>query len=170
MSSISSDLTHFLLFVFRSLHEEVGADVGEFGTGMDGIALTESDDQAKTLPWAVQYLKCDASHNDVCKNHDNYCAKCWIDREDKVKPDVEQKAEYGGQVSWHPGWRTHQLTGRVLAFSVLEALQLAIQEFSDGTMGKPRHASGLLMKYQLRRQPCLNSRFPSLEYRRTTFG
>lgn len=123
--------------ILKKLHEEADVDVGEYGVGMDGIALTESDKQAKTLPWAIQYLKCDPLHNDVCKNHNDYCAKCWIDRKDGVKPDVEPQ-EFGGQVGWHPGWRYHQLQGRVIAFAVLEALQLAIQQFSEGTMGKKK--------------------------------
>ena len=101
-----------------------------------GVPYTMSDKQAKTLPWAVQYFQCDAEHNEICKNHDDYCAKCWVNRDDGIKPEAEQRTDYGGQVSWHPGWRSHQLTGRVLAFSLLEALQLAIQQFSDGTMGK----------------------------------
>jgi hypothetical protein len=81
-------------------------------------------------------MKCARDNQDVCKRSEKYCAKCWIDREDGVKPEAKQSADYGSQVSWHPGWRSHQLTGRVLAFSILEALQLAIQQFSDGTMGK----------------------------------
>ncbi|CAB9502397.1 expressed unknown protein [Seminavis robusta] len=123
--------------LLKELHENADVDVGEFGLGLDGIPLTTSDEQAETLPWAVRYLKCDPANNDVCKRHDDYCSKCWIDRDDGIKPEATQKEKFAGQVRWHPGWRQHQLTGRVLAFSVLEALQLAIQQFSDGTMGGP---------------------------------
>lgn len=125
-----------LLHGQRRLHEEADVDVGEYGHGSYGIPLTTSEEQGQTLPWAVQYMKCDANSKDVCKNHDAYCAKCWVDRKDGIKPEAEQKEEFGSQVSWHPGWRSHQLGGRVLAFAVLEALQSAIQQFSDGTMGK----------------------------------
>jgi len=128
--------------ILKTLHEECDADVGEFGVGTDGIAETESDDQAATMPWAVQYMKCADGANDVCKKHNHYCANCWVTREDGIKPEEEQQAKYGGQVSWHPGWRRHQLTGRVIAFSVLEALQQAVQLFSDGTMGGPPLDSG----------------------------
>jgi len=131
--------------VLKMLHEEAGVDVGEFGIGLDGVILTESEEQAKKLPFAVQYLMCDQEHADVCKQHDKYCAKCWIPREDGVTPEAKQNEKFGSQVSWHPGWRQHQLTGRVIAFSILEALQLAVQQFSDGTMGKyscDRHAWG----------------------------
>ena len=122
--------------VLKDLHEFADVDVGEFGLGLDGIEKTVSDEQAKKLPWAVQYLVCDSEHQDVCKAQSRYCAHCWIDREDGVKPEAEQSAQYSGQVGWHPGWRSHQLTGRVLAFSLLEGLQVAVQQFSDGTMGK----------------------------------
>ena len=125
----------------RTLHEEADADVGEFGTGLIGIPFTESDKQAESLPWAVRYLKCAPEHNDVCKNHNNYCAKCWIPREDGITPAAKQEEKMGGQVSWHPGWRQHQLTGRVIAFAVLEVLQQAVQQFSEGTMGKQSLAS-----------------------------
>ncbi|CAB9497414.1 expressed unknown protein [Seminavis robusta] len=123
--------------LLKVLHEHADADVGEFGLGLDGIELTTSDEQAKTLPWAVQYLKCDPANQEVCNRHNDYCTKCWIDRDDGIKPEKSQNDKIGGQVKWHPGWRQHQLTGRVLAFSVLEALQMAIQQFSDGTMGGP---------------------------------
>lgn len=127
------------------MHEEADVDVGEFGLGTDGVQLTESEKQGKRLPWAIQFLQCDPAHVDVCKAHDDYCAKCWIPRKDGIEPEAEQNEDYGGQVSWHPGWRTHQLTGRVIAFSILEALQSAIQQFSDGTMGKFSLALMLLL-------------------------
>lgn len=122
--------------LLRMLHEEADADVGEFGTGMDGIPETTSVEQAETLPYAARYLKCSDDAVSVCKEQPRYCATCWIERKDKVEPEAKQLPKPKGQVAWHPGWRAHQLQGRVLAFSVLEALQLAIQQFSDGTMGK----------------------------------
>jgi hypothetical protein len=122
--------------ILKTLHEEANADVGEFGLGLAGIEPTTSDEQAKTLPWAVRYFRCDNAASDVCKRHNAYCSKCWIPRDDGIQPEAQQEDHIGGQVSWHPGWRQHQLTGRVLAFSVLEALQLAVQQFSDGTMGE----------------------------------
>jgi hypothetical protein len=84
---------------------------------------------------AVQYMKCSVDSQKVCKEHNDFCSKCWVTREDGIKPEAPQH-ENMGQVSWHPGWRQHQLTGRVIAFAVLEGLQQAIQQYSDGTMGK----------------------------------
>lgn len=122
--------------VLKDLHELADVDVGEFGNGMDGIEETTSAQQAETLPYAVRYTKCAQGQQQVCQDAGRYCAKCWIDRDDGVKPETEQLSKPGGQVKWHPGWREHQLQGRVLAFAVMEALQVAIQEFSEGTMGK----------------------------------
>jgi len=123
--------------ILKLLHEKADIDVGEFGSGMDGIEATVSDKQAKELPWAVRYLKCEHDAQDICKQNDDYCAKCWIDRDDGVKPEATQLENPKGQVRWHPGWRQHQLQGRVIAFALMEAMQAAVTEFSDGTMGGP---------------------------------
>ncbi len=124
------------LEVLAFLHEHVDADVGAWGTGMDGVPLTTSPQQVKSLPYAARYLKCSNDQLNLCKE-DRYCAKCWIEREDTVPRTnfafIRRKP--AGQVRWHPGWRVHQLTGRILALAVLDALQAAIQLWSDGTMG-----------------------------------
>ena len=83
------------------------ADVGEFGTGMDGIEETTSAN-VDTLPWAARYLKCGTDMKDTCRQ-EKYCAKCWIDRKDGVKPTTNQRPSPAGQVSWHPGWRQDPL-------------------------------------------------------------
>jgi hypothetical protein len=123
--------------VLRMLHQHADVDVGEFGEGTDGIIKVEDEVQAKSVPYAARYLKCDSERQDICNSAPRYCTKCWIPRE-----DLDPKAlgfsdhfRFGGQVKWHPGWRHHQLVGRTLAFSVLQALQAAIQVWSDGTMG-----------------------------------
>ena len=38
------------------------------------------------------------------------------------------------QVSWHPGFRTHQLTGRLIAFVILDALEQALNIWSENTI------------------------------------
>lgn len=121
--------------VLKDLHELADVDIGEYGNGMDGIEETTSDEQAKTLPHAVAYTKCAEGKQAICQEAGRYCATCWIDRDDGVKPEAKQSDHPAGQVKWHPGWRSHQLQGRVLAFAVMEALQVAVQEFSEGTMG-----------------------------------
>jgi hypothetical protein len=124
--------------VLRELHNAVGAAVGEFGTGMDGVSLTESSDQAKELPFAVQYVKCSESAANVCTESERFCAHCWIPRDDvdpKKAFTVEMAEAPQGQVSGNMGWREHLLTSRVLIMAILDALQTAIQNFSEGTMG-----------------------------------
>jgi hypothetical protein len=39
-----------------------------------------------------------------------------------------------GGASWHPGFRAHQLTGRALAFFILQALDEALHQWSDITI------------------------------------
>jgi len=123
--------------ILRHLHNEAEADVGEYGQGMDGIPETTSIEQADSLPYSTRYLKCPDWARSLCDEAPRFCVECWIPRDD-VKPEsfLELKLKAGGQVRWHPGWRAHQLHGRVLAFSMLEALQYAIQTWSDGTSGK----------------------------------
>jgi hypothetical protein len=118
--------------LLRMLHNEANADVGEFGLGLDGIAETRDEQQVKTLPWAVQHLKCSDERPDLCKAPYKFCATCWIPRSDKILPQKTQYEKPHGQVKWHPGWRSHQLTGRVLAFAVLEALKDAVQLIRAG--------------------------------------
>ena len=126
--------------ILAALHENADVDVGEFGTGTDGIPTIANEAHAATVAYAARYLKCDNERKDICENEPRFCASCWLPREDIPDPtqvfdSIDEKV--GSQVKWHPGWRSHQLVGRVLAFSVLDALQVAIQRFSDGTMGGP---------------------------------
>jgi hypothetical protein len=83
-------------------------------------------------------MKCLSERKDLCEDN-KYKATCWIDRPDGIKPKQKQPKNPSGQVSWHPGWRAHQLRGRVLAFAVLEALQVAINTWSEATLSKSAH-------------------------------
>ncbi|GKY96425.1 hypothetical protein MPSEU_000602000 [Mayamaea pseudoterrestris] len=121
------------------LHDAADVDVGEWGTAMAGILKTNSNKQAKTLPKAVRYMSCESGVEDLCKNAERFCASCWLrtdlDPQKLGFPPI--RPNIGGQVRWHPGWQAHQLTGRLLAFALLEALQDAVQQWSEGTMGGP---------------------------------
>jgi hypothetical protein len=123
--------------LLRMLHEEADVDVGDWGLATDGIIETESAEQAKAVPWAARYMKCKPGAEDLCNQEPRFCAPCWIDRADKIKPEAKQLDHPKGQVKWHPGWRAHQLTGRNIAFAVLEALQAAINIWNEGVMGGP---------------------------------
>jgi translation initiation factor IF-1 len=121
--------------LLKMLHEEADVDVGDWGTAMDGIPEVESVEQANDLPWAARFLKCKDEVKDICKSEPRFCVKCWIDRDDNVMPEAEQYDNPKGQVKWHPGWRVHQLKGRNLAFAILEALQSAVNIWTEGVMG-----------------------------------
>jgi len=118
-------------------HEEVDADVGEFGNGYIGLPTTEDEVQAETLPWAARNMKCVGERHDLC-NENRYNAVCWVNRTDEIRPLKNQFKRPKGQVKWHPGWRPHQLQGRVLAFALLEGLEVAVNRWMDNTMtGQP---------------------------------
>jgi hypothetical protein len=121
--------------LLKMLHEEADVDVGEWGLATDGIVALESEEQAKNSPYASYGMKCKEAVQHLCNAEPRFCAKCWIDRDDGIKPEANQRPSPRGQVKWHPGWRSHQLTGRNLAFAVLQALQVAINQWSDGVMG-----------------------------------
>lgn len=121
--------------VLKFLHNEVDADVGEWGTGYAGLPTTTSEVQSLTLPWAARNMVCDSEVTNLCKEN-RYNVTCWIDRPDEIKPIQGQRDRPRGQVSWHPGWRPHQLMGRVLAFSVLEALDVALNKWMESTMSE----------------------------------
>ena len=107
---------------------------------MSGIKETTDEDQAKTLPFAARFMKCSAESHDLCNAPENrFRALCWIDRDD-VTPVVEQRPVPRSQVSWHPGFRVHQLMSRSMAFTILTGLQDAIDTWSEHTIfGKHKH-------------------------------
>jgi hypothetical protein len=105
-------------------HKHCDADVGLLGTGELGIPVTLDENHAKTLPYASQYYTCDSEHGNMCREH-KYRANCWVERDDVIPP-TKQDDMPGSQVSWHPGFRWHQLVGRILAYTVLTGLKDAI--------------------------------------------
>lgn len=123
-----------LFELLQMLHQDADADVGEFGFGSEGIPQVTSAEQAKTIPWAARFMNCTKETTSLCHDEPRFCSECWIDREDGIKPSVGQK--FTGKVKWHPGWREHQLVGRVLAFSMLDALQSAVALWGERTMSK----------------------------------
>jgi hypothetical protein len=106
------------------LHTHAGADVGKLGTGMRGIQKTDSVKTLEQIPWAARYMDCSPEMRTECGNN-KYRGTCWIHRPD-FNPKLAQKAVPGGRANWHPGDRSHQLEGRVLAFLVLRAIKQAL--------------------------------------------
>eukprot|EP00980_Cylindrotheca_fusiformis_P008142 scaffold1727_cov133-Cylindrotheca_fusiformis.AAC.45 len=97
-----------------------GADVAIAGSGMSGIPIGASIEEVEKMPWAAQYVKCKGSIKSLCKKNE-YIGKCWVPRDD-VTP-VRQNKSPGGRASWHPGNRIHQVSGRAIAFPILQALK-----------------------------------------------
>ena len=121
--------------VLRFLVEHAAADVGAWGNGMDGIKETTSENFS-TIPWAARCLK---PVGDACASEPLFCTQCWIDRDDVDASLFTQPMSMAppGQDGSNPGWRAHHLLGRTIAYGVLDALQVAVQQFSDGTLGGP---------------------------------
>jgi len=118
--------------VIKALHENGGADIGELGSGMYGVPETKDPVSVSSMPWAAQYMKCSAEMNAECGSH-KYQSQCWVERED-IKPPTAQRPQVGGQASWHPGFRSHKLTGRVLSMWILQALEEAIEKWQEITI------------------------------------
>lgn len=121
-------------------HKHCDADVGSLGTGELGIPVTLDENHAKTLPYASQYYTCDSERGNMCREH-KYRANCWVERDDVIPP-TKQDDKPGSQVSWHPGFRWHQLVGRILAYTILTGLKDAIAIWKEA--GKLTLFGGLL--------------------------
>ena len=113
-------------------------DVMQHGSGMYGIPFSYTEEQVETLPWATRYMKCIDDDEDLCKKQENrFRTKCWIERDDVIPP-TKQRDHCSNQDDWTPGFRVHQLKGRVMAVAILDALQDALATWSDITIfGKP---------------------------------
>lgn len=120
----------------KVLHERGDADVGRLGTGMRGVPETIDESQAETLPWAARYAKCAEGKESVCEDPDaKFRTTCWIERPD-VKPTTTQRERVDGGEDGRarPGFRDHVLAARVLASSVLQALQYGLNQWSEITI------------------------------------
>ena len=126
----------------RTLHNESGVNVAQLGIGTYTVPQTTSVDQVKTLRSVFQYINCTSDMHKECINN-RHCTHCWIDRDDVSDPTklfshLEKENSFETpQGWWYPGWRQHILLGRQLAFFILDAMQDAIEEWSQGTMGGP---------------------------------
>jgi len=116
------DVAHF--------HNVAGASVAGAGSGW--TPMTTSDEQAKTVPWAAQYLVCGRELGGTCKAHE-YTAGCWVDRKDYdgFVPSKPQNAIVGGAAAWHPGNRVHKRKGRMTALVILRTLQYALDRWEE---------------------------------------
>ena len=114
--------------VIKLLNEVADADVAMIGEHTV-VKKTDTLEEVMELPWAAQYVNCGAEISSICRQNE-YVGRCWIDRDD-VTPPKKQKPAPDGRASWHPGNRKHQITGRQIAFMILEALKDALTMWND---------------------------------------
>lgn len=105
-------------------------DVGMLGRGTYGLKKAEKFEDLESIPWAARYMKCDGDLNEVC-GQNKYTAHCWDENRTDVAPPTKQAGFPGGRAKWHPGSREHQLQGRVLTFTILQALKEALVTWSE---------------------------------------
>ena len=115
------------------LHDMADVDVGQIGTGYDGIKEAQSVEDLDTIPWAAKYIRCS---NDIKKEYCQpykYNGTCWIDRTniDGFVPPTKQDDVPGGRAGWHPGNREHQLTGRLITWLLLSCIRDALLEWQN---------------------------------------
>jgi hypothetical protein len=116
--------------ILQLWHERADVDVGTHGTGRAGLPFASTVEELENTPWAARYMACHADiKKDFC-DPAKYNGTCWIDRTD-FTPTTPQKKVPSGRAGWHPGHREHQLTGRVLAFTLLKALREVLEMWSQ---------------------------------------
>jgi hypothetical protein len=115
--------------ILQELNTAAGMDVGYPGTGFSGLPKAQSYEEIQALPWAAQYVRCSNELSGFCRQFE-YDGVCWIDRPDYT-PVTPQKDAPGGRAGWHPGNRIHQIQGRVLTFTILQALKEALTMWND---------------------------------------
>lgn len=121
--------------VLKNLHENAGADVLSFGTGMTGVPVTVDAKSAEKLPWAVRYLICDPKQKNLCDDpKQKFQSKCWIERKD-IKPPTIQAATIENKLKNNIGFKSHMLKSRVMAFVILNLLENALSEWMTETIG-----------------------------------
>jgi hypothetical protein len=113
----------------KMLHLNADADVGFPGSGRIGIKEGQSIEEIERMPWAAQYVNCANELFQICRQNE-YNGTCWIERDD-FTPWTKQKVAPGGRAKWHPGNRIHQVTGRVLAFTILQSLKEALTVWNE---------------------------------------
>mmetsp|Transcript_27829 Transcript_27829/g.77976 ORF Transcript_27829/g.77976 Transcript_27829/m.77976 type:complete len:879 (+) Transcript_27829:229-2865(+) len=123
-------LWSFPYSVLQNLNRFGECEVGSMGQAMTGIAEATTTAEVDKTIWAARFMKCASDiDKEFCKTN-RFNATCWIERDD-FTPEKPQSPHMGGQASWHPGNRVHQLQGRTLAFTILQALHEALNEWSE---------------------------------------
>jgi hypothetical protein len=75
-------------------------------------------------------MNCSEALRDECKKW-RFNATCWAFRGEGKEPPQSQKTTPGGQASWHPGNREHNLRGRTIAFVLIQQTLNALKQWYD---------------------------------------
>ena len=84
-------------------YNQVGKEVGQVGTGIQGVTEIANATMADDVIWAARWMRCTAEMHGECRANE-YDGVCWIDRDDYT-PELKQAAEPSGRASWHPGFK-----------------------------------------------------------------
>jgi hypothetical protein len=98
------------------------ADVYFMGAGTSNLDECNGCN-CKNVPWAARYLKkCPRGCDAKCAEQ-KFRSNCWVNRPD-VKPGVQQE-EHPARDNSLPGFRSHQISARLMTIVVLRALRKA---------------------------------------------
>lgn len=118
--------------LLKEFYNHADADVMAPGNAMAGVK--ETRDNQNELPFAIRYLKCAEANKESCENPLNkYRGTCWIERKDVIPPTM-QLSTMRGQSDEHPGFRFHQIKARAMTIQFLDAMQDAIDTWSEVTI------------------------------------
>lgn len=115
--------------VLSYYNANANADVGTIGSGMIGIPECVDEIQCEKLAYATRYMKCSVEAASLC-NANKFHSNCWVERDD-FTPETKQQEKPGSQVRWHPGFRSHQIEGRIIAFTVLRAIKHGLEKWQQ---------------------------------------
>lgn len=119
--------------VLRNLHENADVDVGQLGNAMSGVPETVSENAASSLEWAAQYLKCSSKAKRYCDGEAyKFDSHCWVDHGDNTPPTPQ--LDHIPVLPTAIGWRMHQIKGYTLSYSLLAALDDAIDLWAEKTI------------------------------------
>jgi hypothetical protein len=122
--------------VSATLETMANVHVGQFGTTVPPLGIptttTQGDEMNQTI-WAARFLNCGTNETlraTLCRPHE-FNGTCWLPRSD-FRPTKKAQADSlphsklssaDSDLEDYPGFRHHQLRGRTIAFTLLQALE-----------------------------------------------
>ena len=113
----------------KAFEDEAGMGVFQMDSGQLSKVLVESipdalkDEKAKDLKPALKDMVCGGKveESDICSLHKFDISRSCLN------------ARVKGQTSWHPGWKAHLLTGRMLGYFIVMVLSDVVKRLSTIT-------------------------------------